>query len=379
MLADEVVDVAITGTTVNHREAIEDPTWVYRKFAHNQTILVGPGNDPAQVRDAADGADAFRRIVGSSSQFVSHAGDTELHAREESYWRNALVRPPRMRLLVSQTGVIATLTLASQQQAYTLVNEAVFRRFADRLNLSVLFTRDRGLLSMCAAVYASSNDRARAFGEWLTRGAGRELVAGYRVARRPAFTMWLDGCPDTQPGLHPCRPGPAGKPIKDDVVFVDSAGPPANLQEMKSQADAVVVARYTGTSREISWLRGRRADPPAVAFERWGEFEILDILKPHAVIPPVGMRAEIVVPGSYQEFPTYVLHTLADGVEEPEQGHTYVIFLAVGRWRSERSLRSAWNAYSIIDISGPSTKPLASSWPALGNYTPEQFLAVLRR
>ena len=198
MLDDEVVDVAITRAPFPELRMLrEQPAWVYRLFAYNHTVLVGPRDDPANVRAAVDGADAFRRIAASSHSLASHVRNTELHDLEQLFWRSALVTVPRTRVLSGQLGVSGTLRSASEQQAYTLVDEATFRRFETFLNLSVLFDRDPWLLNTYGVVHARSNQHAARFGEWLARGEGRQLVAGYRLRDHAGFTVWLEGCPDS--------------------------------------------------------------------------------------------------------------------------------------------------------------------------------------
>ena len=375
MLDDEVVDVAITRAPFPGLPVLrEQPAWVYRIFAYNHTVLVGPKDDPANVRAAVDGADAFRRIAASSHSFASHVTNTELHDLEQHFWRSALVTLPRTRLLSGQTGISGTLRRASEQQAYTVVDEATFRRMETSLNLSVLFDRDRWLLNTYGVVHARSNQQAARFGEWLTRGAGRQLVADYRQREHVVFTVWLEGCPDSYTVVQPCRLSASGKPIMDEPIAVDGKGPPPTLREMLSDADAVVIGRYTGTSREFPEIASRSADPVLPRFERLGEFEILEVLKPHAAVPAPGRRVEIAVPGSYQEFPTYILHTFDDGVDEPLPEHVYAIFIRVDSRRQGR-LFSPWGGYSLYDVAGEHVRTPESRWQARPT---AEFLAALR-
>lgn len=376
MLDDEVVDVAITRAPFPELRTLrEQPAWVYRNFAYNHTVLVGPGDDPANVRAAMDAADAFRRIAASSYSFVSHVRNPELHDLEQLFWRSALVTLPRTRLLSSQLGVSGTLRSASEQRAYTLVDEATFRRFETSLNLSVLFDRDRWLLNTYGVVHARSNPPAARFGEWLTRGAGKQVVAGYRLRNHAAFTVWLEGCPDSYTVTQPCRLSARGKPILDAPIAVDGSGPPPTLRGMWSDADAVIIGRYTGTSREFPETASA-TDPVLPRFERLGEFEILEVLKPHIAVPAAGSRVEIVVPGSYQEFPTYILHTYDDGVDEPVPEHVYAIFIRVG-FRRHGRLFAPWHGYGLYDVSRNHVRA-SGLREGVREQTSAQFLTALR-
>jgi hypothetical protein len=242
----------------------------------------------------------------------------------------------------------------------------------------VLFKRQL-LLKMYAAIYPHANARAARFGEWLTRGAGRQLVANYRVQGHPAFTVWLEGCPDSYQEERPCRASATGKPIKDHVITVDGSGPPPTLQQMVSDADAVIVARYTGRSREFPGPASPGTGPALPGFERLGAFEILEVVKPHPAVPDAGGDVEIVVPGSYQEFPSYILHTADADVGEPVAGRTYVIFVRHRGSLSEGNLRPVWFKHGMYDVSGDRVTSLGRPWLAFRDQTPAQFLAALRR
>jgi len=99
-------------------------------------------------------------------------------------------------------------------------------------------------------------------------------------------------------------------------------------------------------------------------------------VKPHSAMPASG-RLETVVPGSYREFPRYILHTYADGVDEPLPGRTYVVFLRYLGSRSEGAWMSAWSGHSFYDVSGDYLKGLAP-WFEFRERTTKAFLDDLR-
>jgi len=50
-----------------------------RQIMHNDFIIVGPANDPAKVRDAKTATEAFQRIAGAQSTFVSRGDESGTH------------------------------------------------------------------------------------------------------------------------------------------------------------------------------------------------------------------------------------------------------------------------------------------------------------
>src|SRR5687768_2882430 len=90
MLADGVVDLVIShAPEAETRYLAEHRDWQYRKLAYNRFVVVGPSNDPANVRNATDALDAFRRIAGAPVTFVSRGDQSGTHEREQMLWKAA--------------------------------------------------------------------------------------------------------------------------------------------------------------------------------------------------------------------------------------------------------------------------------------------------
>ena len=60
---------------------------------HNDFVLIGPDHDPADVRDAANVAEALKRISASASPFASRGDDSGTHKKELALWKSAGVDP----------------------------------------------------------------------------------------------------------------------------------------------------------------------------------------------------------------------------------------------------------------------------------------------
>jgi tungstate transport system substrate-binding protein len=74
MLSDGDADVAISHAPEAEATALSaHPAWWYRKIMYNDFVLVGPSDDPSQVRGAASLEDALRRIAAGEIPFFSRA------------------------------------------------------------------------------------------------------------------------------------------------------------------------------------------------------------------------------------------------------------------------------------------------------------------
>ncbi len=212
MLGDEIVDLVISHAPAAEARALAaHPDWSYRKLAFNRFVIVGPADDPSQVRAAAGAADAFARIAKGPAPFVSRGDGSGTHEREQMLWSAAGTAPPAARLLISGRGMAITLRHAQERQAYTLSDEATFWPLGPQLDLAVVFENDPLLLNTYAVIHPAGIAAAGAFADWLTRGAGRQLIAGYRVADRVAFAVWPVDCPGDAPDVLPCGGAPTGR------------------------------------------------------------------------------------------------------------------------------------------------------------------------
>jgi len=208
MLADGHADLVISHSPLAEASALrEHPTWDYRKLMFNDFVLVGPGDDPANVADGANLIDALRRIAASPSRFISRGDQSGTHEREQQLWARAGVTPPSGRLVTAGAGMGSTLRVASETAAYTLTDRATYSQLAPGLKLVVLFEGGPLLLNTYAAVFDPNGPRATdaaALAQWLSDGAGRQRIERYRIAGNvQAFRAWPEGRQRGHPGDGP--------------------------------------------------------------------------------------------------------------------------------------------------------------------------------
>ena len=206
MLNDGLVQLVIShAPETEARYMSSHPNWRYEKLAYNRFVIVGPTDDPAHVRDAADALDAFRRIAVAGVSFISRGDGSGTHEREQALWKAAAASPAATRLVVSGPSMAVALRHAEERQGYTLSDEATFWQMAPHLSLVTLFAGDQRLLNTYAVVYTSGDHRAGALAHWLTRGDGQTRIAAYCITGRTAFTVWPSGCEGSIPAGLPCR------------------------------------------------------------------------------------------------------------------------------------------------------------------------------
>lgn len=205
MLADGTVALVISHAPDAEARYLRDHSaWQYRKIAFNRFIIVGPQDDPADVKNASNAADAFRRIAIAKAPFMSRGDGSGTHEREQTLWRAAGVRQEDAPILVSGRSMALALRHADERQAYTLTDQATFWQMEKTLQLLELYGGDAMLLNTYAVVLSPGNASAARFAQWLADGEGRERIAAFTIGGRGAFTVWPGGCAGATPDAQPC-------------------------------------------------------------------------------------------------------------------------------------------------------------------------------
>jgi tungstate transport system substrate-binding protein len=164
---------------------------------HNDFVIVGPAGDPAGIKAAATTVEAFQSIAGGNAEFITRGDDSGTHKMELSLWGNSEVDPAGQAWYTdSGQGMGATLTIASEKQAYTLTDRATYLANKDDLDLEILFEGDPALLNVYHVITVnpekwpkSSYGGAMAFSEFMTAPETQAVIAGFGTEKfgQPLF------------------------------------------------------------------------------------------------------------------------------------------------------------------------------------------------
>ena len=167
-----------------------------RLVMHNDFVLVGPANDPAQVR-ALDSTAAVAKIAAAPALFVSRGDDSGTNAREKDLWKRAAITPAGDWYQSTGQGMGATLRVASEKAGYTLSDRATYLAQRDTLALDVLSEGDPGLLNVYHVIEMTTTagtgvqpDGARAFADWIVSPPAQQQIGQFGQAKfgQPLFT-----------------------------------------------------------------------------------------------------------------------------------------------------------------------------------------------
>jgi len=184
-------DVAFVHSPAAERAFMEAGYGVRRRIvASNYFTIAGPPDDPALVREAADAAEAFRRIAASGQPFASRGDSSGTNARELALWTQIGVRPARAAYIETGQGMSATLLVANERKAYVLTDRATFGYLRTHLDLVALRGPEHALtniyhvIELNPAGHPQMNiEGGRAFADFVVSNQVQQLLAHFGEER----------------------------------------------------------------------------------------------------------------------------------------------------------------------------------------------------
>jgi len=159
---------------------------------HNDFVLLGPKDDPAETLQANDAVEALKAIAAAKAPFASRADDSGTNAKELALWQEAAIAPKGDWYLETGQGMGETLTIADQKQAYTLSDRATFLA-TKGLDLRIVSEGGTELLNpyhVIVVKHAGTNlGCAKEFANWLVHAATQKAIGEFGVAEygQPLF------------------------------------------------------------------------------------------------------------------------------------------------------------------------------------------------
>jgi len=156
---------------------------------YNDFVIVGPPDDAAGIAGGSDAAAAFAQIAAAEAPFVSRGDDSGTHVKEFEVWAAAGVEPAGDWYISAGQGMGAVLTMADEQQAYTLSDRATYlARTLEGTDLVIAVEGDPILFNPYGVIAVNPDknpeikgDVANQFIDWLVSLSTQEVISGYGV------------------------------------------------------------------------------------------------------------------------------------------------------------------------------------------------------
>ena len=150
----------------------------------NEFVIVGPKNDPANIKEATSAVDAYKRIAAKKAIFLSRGDNSGTHKREMKIWKLAGIKPGGSWYVVTHDFMMATLKKANELKGYFMVDSSTWIVEKKQMNnLTVLFRGDPILINvyhaLCRADNCDPDSFAYKFIEFLASEKGQEIIRTY--------------------------------------------------------------------------------------------------------------------------------------------------------------------------------------------------------
>jgi tungstate transport system substrate-binding protein len=153
---------------------------------YNDFVIVGPASDPAAIKGTKIATEALKKIMDSSSLFISRGDKSGTHVAEMELWGKAGIKPAGPWYAVYEKGAegnVPTLKYTDQKEAYTVIDRATYISIKDQIKLVVLVEGDEALLNYISLIpvnpakcpKVNTKDTMK-FVKWLTSPKKGQLI-----------------------------------------------------------------------------------------------------------------------------------------------------------------------------------------------------------
>jgi tungstate transport system substrate-binding protein len=183
-------DVLLVHAPSSEQEFMDAGNGVNRQLVmHNDYVIVGPENDPAQIRSAAGAHAAMQAIADAKSPFISRGDDSGTNKFELKLWKDLNIDPKGLdNYEETGQGMGATLQVADQKNAYTISDRGTYLAYEDKVALVIDFENDPPLLNVYHVIEVNPDkfdnlnvEGAKAFAAFMVAPATQELIGTFGV------------------------------------------------------------------------------------------------------------------------------------------------------------------------------------------------------
>jgi tungstate transport system substrate-binding protein len=158
---------------------------------HNDFIIVGPAADPAGIKGMTSAVGAFSAIFEAASPFITRGDDSGTHKKELALWKAAGLDPAGQAWYTETgQGMGASMTVASEKEAYILADRATYLANMDNYQLDLLVEGDNSLLNVYHVITvnptrwpAVNYNGALAFSNFMIDPATQDLIGQFGVEK----------------------------------------------------------------------------------------------------------------------------------------------------------------------------------------------------
>jgi tungstate transport system substrate-binding protein len=164
---------------------------------YNDFVLIGPANDPANIKGSKDIVAALKAIKDKGAPFISRGDRSGTHIAELALWQTAGIdiehdKGPWYKAIGQGMG--AALNTAQAANAYVLSDRGTWLAFKNRGDLGIAVEGDRRLFNQYGVMLVNPDkhptvkkELGQRFVDWLVSPEGQRAIAGYKINGEQLF------------------------------------------------------------------------------------------------------------------------------------------------------------------------------------------------
>ena len=189
-------DVLMVHAKQDELKFVEEGYGVERfDLMYNDFVIVGPKNDPANIKDENQIADVMKKLSSPSFKFISRDDNSGTHKKELSLWKIIGIQSPdHSSYIKTGSGMANTINVAAEMQGYILTDRGTWISFTNKNNLAILFEGDSALFNPYGIIAVNPKkfphveyEKSQQFINWILNGKGNELIKAYSIDGQQLF------------------------------------------------------------------------------------------------------------------------------------------------------------------------------------------------
>ncbi|MEW6161988.1 MAG: extracellular solute-binding protein [Nitrospirota bacterium] len=184
-------DVVFVHAKEQELKAVEEGYFVnHHDVMYNDFVIIGPIDDPANIKGIKSASEAFRKIAESGRPFVSRGDNSGTHTKELAVWKKTGIDPKGQKwYLESGQGMEKTQRIANEKRAYTLTDRGTWlaTREKDKLEMVIVLEGDPALFNQYGVMAVNPQKQkhvkykeAMEFINWLISKEGQKAIASFK-------------------------------------------------------------------------------------------------------------------------------------------------------------------------------------------------------
>jgi tungstate transport system substrate-binding protein len=189
-------DVLMVHAKQDELKFVEEGYGVERfDLMYNDFVIVGPKNDPANIKDENEIAGVMKKLSSPSFKFISRDDNSGTNKKELSLWKIIGIQSPdHSSYIKTGSGMANTINVAAEMQGYVLTDRGTWISFTNKNDLAILFEGDSALFNPYGIIAVNpkkfphvEHKKSQEFIDWLLVGTGNDLIKNYKINGQQLF------------------------------------------------------------------------------------------------------------------------------------------------------------------------------------------------